>query len=187
MSWLFGKKQVPELPPIPEFDQQGALEYKKREHLIQETLPPLPSFPSSSDSNLLSNQAVKEAIGQKEFYKEELYQPPQSLPPMTREMSIPSMHSQIIPPKEESPKQVFSQVKPQEKSNEPIFIRIDKYQASLENLREAKKKIIEVETLLKDIKEIKAKEEAELQRWENEIRDAKENLDSIDSAIFQKV
>ena len=70
---------------------------------------------------------------------------------------------------------------------EPVFVRIDKYQIALQNFQEIKKKVIEIENLLRDIKDIKTREEAELQNWEQEIRDAKEKLDKIDRTIFSKL
>ena len=70
---------------------------------------------------------------------------------------------------------------------EPVFVRIDKYQEALINFQDIKKRILETEDLLKEINEIKTKEEKELQEWEEEIKSAKEKLDKIDESWFGKL
>ena len=50
-----------------------------------------------------------------------------------------------------------------------------------------KTNILEIENLLKNIKDMKKKEEAELLEWEHEIQQAKTKLDQIDRTIFKKL
>lgn len=74
-----------------------------------------------------------------------------------------------------------------EQSTEPIFVRIDKYQESKENLQEVKRKILEIESLLRDIKDIKSREDSQLHEWDSDIQEAKAKLDKIDRVMFQKM
>ena len=104
--------------------------------------------------------------------------------PITRE--IDQLEPEIIKEiKIQRPKQFVRE--PQEISNEPIFVRIDKYQESKENLQEVKRKILEIESLLRDIRDIKSREDSQLHEWDSDIQEAKAKLDKIDKIIFQKM
>ncbi len=73
------------------------------------------------------------------------------------------------------------------KEAEPVFVRIDKFQESLNIFEKIKKEISEIESKLKDIKKIKEQEEAELEHWQGEISTIKEQIDKIDQDVFSKV
>jgi hypothetical protein len=68
----------------------------------------------------------------------------------------------------------------------PIYIKIDKFKEALTNFDIIRKKLREVESLLKKIKEIRAKEQEEMNEWENELEDIKNKLASIDEKLFSK-
>jgi hypothetical protein len=74
-----------------------------------------------------------------------------------------------------------------EQSNEPIFVRIDKFQAAQKNFDHIKEKITEIEEVLKGIKEIKAREEAELKGWTEDVEQIKTRLTEIDNGIFEQI
>ncbi|MEK6820102.1 MAG: hypothetical protein AABX71_00135 [Nanoarchaeota archaeon] len=175
MVWPFkekGKKEaegekIPELPELTE-------------------LPELPGF--SNAFNPVSDYSRK---AEPEKIKDEI---PPIIHPWTIEQSIKEPPAKMphfktmeraraVEITEEMPETI---AEPRIKK-EPVFVRIDKYQIALQNFQEIKKKAIEIENLLRDIKDIKAREEAELQNWEQEIRDAKEKLDKIDRTIFNKL
>jgi len=182
MSWLFGKKEkkeekkqvsempelpeLPELPPLPK-ELESKSQFTERPGLKNE-LPPLPAFPSSSTGKKISNEAVKQII------REPSIEPQIISKPRTREIE-----GAEIPARKQEPKVSIEA--------EPVFVRIDKYQKSLTKFQEIKKKILEIENLLRDIKEIKSREEAELHEWEAEIQTAKEKINDIDKTIFSKV
>jgi hypothetical protein len=69
------------------------------------------------------------------------------------------------------------------KKDESVFIRLDKFQVTIESFRDISGKIREIEELLARTKEIKAREEHELEEWEREIEAIKLKLDSIGKEI----
>lgn len=73
------------------------------------------------------------------------------------------------------------------KDTEPIYIRLDRFQTTIDSFEEIKSKINEIESLLNKTREIRAKEEKELEEWEQEIGIIKSKLDLIDKNIFEKV
>ena len=72
-------------------------------------------------------------------------------------------------------------------NGEPIFVRIDKFEFALENIRGIRKKIDEMESLLTNLRQVNAKEDMELSEWEREINAIKEKIYSIDSNLFGKL
>jgi hypothetical protein len=174
---------LPELPPLPNLSSQLPKKSKER-------LPQLPTFPSTKTGDDVSRQAVRRAIKEpEEIEPEELESPEgyeESLPtyPMTREIE-PSM-TQEMSVKIKPVMKVTKEIRPSIKM-EPVYIRIDKYQDSLLKFQEIKRKIMEMENLLKETRELKSKEETQLVEWEREIQEAKNKLDNIDKTIFKKL
>ncbi|MEM0465498.1 MAG: hypothetical protein QXW97_02240 [Candidatus Pacearchaeota archaeon] len=76
-------------------------------------------------------------------------------------------------------------IKNLEKREEPVYIRLDKFQLTINTFRELKEKIKEIENLLSKIREIKAREDKELDEWEREIETIKIKIESIDKEIFE--
>jgi len=179
MVALFGKKEekqdeipklpeLPELPPLPDLEPYSP---KKEEN---SELPPLPSFPSSLAGRSMSRVALRPSISNREEQEEEYI--PEIEGPMTREIENKQV---LIKPS-------VREIRPSIKI-EPVYVRIDKYQASLANFQEIKKKVLEIGNLLREIRETKNKEEYQLVEWEREIQEAKNKLDSIDRTIFNKL
>jgi soluble cytochrome b562 len=77
--------------------------------------------------------------------------------------------------------------KPVSKEVEPVYIRLDKFETTVQAFEEIKNKIIEIESVLKKTQEIKQKEEKELEDWEREIQIIKARIDSIDKNVFNKL
>ena len=71
--------------------------------------------------------------------------------------------------------------------DEPVFIRIDRFEESLKTIEKAKKQISNIEEVLRDIKKIKEEEEKELQQWEKEILSVKNQIEKIDRDVFSKI
>ncbi len=201
MVWPFRKKEektrqiselpvlpeLPELPPLPEnFETEKLAPFKPiRPESQPVSLPSFPSnqFPSSQIGEKITQEAVKQAI----------HAPPAARPKKPINMQFTQ---------KEKPKTIeikSSRFKPfavEETSSalsapsvraEPIFVRIDKYERALGDIQDIKKKIIEIESLLRDINEIREKEDADLNKWEAEIHEAKNKLEDIDKAIFNKL
>jgi len=70
---------------------------------------------------------------------------------------------------------------------EPVFIRLDKFQNAVTTFEEIIDKVNDIENLIKKTKEIRAKEEEELNAWEKEIHTIKARMDSIDKSVFSKL
>ncbi|MEK6824042.1 MAG: hypothetical protein AABY06_03320 [Nanoarchaeota archaeon] len=68
-----------------------------------------------------------------------------------------------------------------------VFIRIDKFEESLKIFEITKSKIVEMEKLLEDIKELKEKEEKELSYWMAEIQTIKNQTEKVERDIFSKL
>lgn len=73
------------------------------------------------------------------------------------------------------------------KQAEPIYVRLDKFEITVETFKDIKNKIIEIEDLLERTKKIKQDEEKELDSWEREIQMIKSRIDLIDKSIFNKL
>ncbi len=179
-SWCFTCCVHPKLPELPRITENERPEIHK-----------FPSYPNDSFGKKFSQSAIKDAvIGKKEdedIFEDESFdeniipEPKKRLAkefPFSKEEDLPQI-------KTKEPKEFF--VKPRIKEAEPIFIRLDKFEESLEIFKNAKNKISEIEKFLDDIKRIKEQEERELQEWEKEIQEVKEQFEKIDKEIFSKV
>jgi len=145
---------IPEIPKLPELPSVGN---------DLDDLPKLPSYPSNSLGEKFSHNAIKdivsgEKIGDNEVFnanesfheskKMKMQKPPRVL---TKEIStkkiknLPRMGSDN-----------FSI--PRAKEIEPVFVRMDKFEESLEMFEQAKRKIIEIEKFLAEIKSVREKE-----------------------------
>lgn len=83
---------------------------------------------------------------------------------------------------------VTSRVRPGASArNEPVFIRIDKFEESLKVFEKTREQIKEIEGLVKHAKELKVREEEELIKWEEEIQTIKEQIGKVDRDIFSKI
>ena len=92
-----------------------------------------------------------------------------------------------MPPKNQLPLRASPSQKPLEKHEEPIFIRMDKFQSAQKNFENIKVKIQNIESTLNQIINIKRKEEEEINGWSNEVQMLKAKLSEVDSDIFNKI
>jgi hypothetical protein len=197
------KQEVPTLPELPEFP-----EFPKQDFLFKQSkIDKLPSYPSSSIKDKFSQDAIKEAVSGKEevggdladefvsedneeeeeFYpseNEEGTQMMQFPPEETNKENISSKklkdYSEEIPVK-------FRNAAPRVKKEESLFIRIDKFQESLDMFEKIRERINSVERMLGNIQKIKEEEEKELIAWERELQTIKQQIEKIDSGIFSKI
>lgn len=202
---LFKKKEAvptiptsPSLPPLPSI----------KEAPIKRDLPGLPSFPTSSKNENLNQEMVKSAVADApslEASDDKFKAPEPIVVEKPKEESKPVMQSSIPePPKSITPSAPES-VKPQApvaspvpthlpdaptkgpKPNEPIFVRIDKFQSAQKNFNEIKSKVIEMEEVINKIKEVKSQEEEELKGWTEDVEKLKVRLSEIDGDIFSQL
>ncbi|MBI2507394.1 hypothetical protein HYV89_00385 [Candidatus Woesearchaeota archaeon] len=71
---------------------------------------------------------------------------------------------------------------PEEKA---IFVKIDKYKEAIDTLEIIKEKLKTAQAVLNELKELKRKEEAELEEWQGSINDIKEKLTLVDNNLFE--
>lgn len=161
MSWFNKKENKSGLPDLPPLTDSTFNDLPTLPHEMDKEFSPLPAFVPLNSSKT-NSFTVKDVISTTPI-------------PETKQMTREIDEYEIKPEKT------------YKKTNEPIYVRIDKYQESHANFLEIKKKILEIQNVLTDIKELKAKEESELAEWEKEIQETKDKLASIDETIFQKL
>jgi len=194
--------ELPEMPDLPLMNTQATQEKAVEKKVFQEPaksaakpsirdeLPALPAFSNSKTSDKLNQDLIKSSF---ETDKK----------PYTQELE-PSGHFRIedsdsireADSRRKEDLEKFNTSRMHEKlvrlpykedKAEPVFVRIDKFQNALKSFNEIKKQIAAIEDYLGEVKEIKAKEEQELEEWDKEIIEIKSKLDSIDREIFDKL
>ena len=178
--------QIPELPRLPDFPEMGGDDFDDSIHK-------LPRFPNDSLGEKFSQNTIKDAItGKKEeevladdFMTEDeihMTQVPHRKP-LTQEVpSYPSYETNI---EKEQLKRAFNQTAIEKE--EPIFVRMDRFEEGLKALDKTKKQISEIERLIQTNREIKEAEEKELESWEKQIQNAREQIEKVDRSIFSKI
>jgi len=214
---LFGKKQpvesrpmlpkLPELPKLPGYDNEPMTppSYSQEEPMIKEfptipeeytkedteTIHQLPSFPTSETGQQFTRNSIKSAITGNNYepeaeelpttdYKDLTISPPTTKLPQEE----PSKIKEI---KEIEGQPMIDYEVERPKSNEPIFIRIDKFEESLKIFDGVKGRLGEIENMLSEVKELKEKEQIELTAWEESIQKLKHQIEKVDSDIFSKI
>lgn len=183
--------ELPELPELPPLTGKTIGREISSSRIIPEApmrkadlpeIPSIPSLPSSQTGNKLSYDIVKRAVKDDDNEEIEMPKLPEEISKKTKEIDYFE-----IPKIEKSHDDWDSRIIQSREKTEPIYVRIDKYQESLSSFNEVKKRLLEIENLLRDIKEIRAKEEGELQGWIAEIQEAKSKLNEVDKTVFQKL
>jgi len=181
--------QVPQLPELPKLPEFPGMNENDNSEITQNdfSLPQLPAYPNSSLGDKFSQNTIKEAVsGGKEVEEgnaedfelddedEEKY--PMMQPPSPKSMSKKNAIQNY------APRQYTTSKNP-----EPVFIRLDKFEESLDIFENAKEQISDIEHLLKEIKDLKQKEDEELNSWENQIQEIKKQIEKVDQDIFSKI
>jgi hypothetical protein len=207
---LFGKKdksenaapqlpKLPELPKLPGYERSPQLSYGssdvsapefptidsvKKSQKEKEPLHQLPSFPNDEMGERFTQDTIKNAVkGQEEEMPEMHDMSDYEIEHEPMEME-PELEKRIIPmDKKEAP----TVEKSRTDEDEPVFIRIDKFEDSLKIFDKIRNKLNEIEDLLEQTKEIKEKEKTELSHWEEEVQKLKSQVEKIDEDIFSKL
>lgn len=66
-----------------------------------------------------------------------------------------------------------------------IFVKVDRYKEAIDTLEIIKEKLKTAQVVLNELRELKKKEEAELEEWQNSMNDLKEKLTLIDNNLFE--
>ena len=190
----FANLPVPKLPELPKLPDFPGMENDSEDYGEME-LPQLPSFPNNSLGNKFSQNTIKEAVaGEKEVESEGADDFSSDFEERENQMMQEPLR-EINPIKDmrqfnqsvQRTREVPSYSKNLVKKAEPVFIRLDKFEESMEIFNDTKEQISEIENLLKNIKELKQKEDEELSSWENEIQEIRKQIEKVDSDIFSKI
>lgn len=73
-------------------------------------------------------------------------------------------------------------VLPEEKA---IFVKVDKYKEAIDTLEIIKDKLKTTQVVLNELRELKKKEDAELEEWQSSIDEIKEKLTLVDNNLFE--
>lgn len=174
MGWFTKKEKIPELPPYAKLSET---------QVSKSNLPELPSFNNAPVNEQLNNEVIKSAVqdssGENEANVEEL---PQDFHfPVPEPESKPEEARKTFEMAPEIPKN------PSVKSTEPIFVRIDKFHDAKKDFEEIKRKLKEIDSVLKKVKDIKVKEDEELSGWSGEVEKIKSRISEIDESFFNKM
>ncbi len=195
-----GIPSLPELPNLPELPE-----------LPEDNIPSnnnerknfLPSFPSSQIGDKFNQNTIKDAVIDNKEDNEYIPAFPNQMRRYSREedMSMrmpmprpmkPQFNKKIEKPRTMEMPEFNRQPLPmisneRIRKSEPLFIKLDTFESALSSFNEIKLRIHEIESLLRNIKEVKMKEEKELNEWEREVQTIKARLDQIDKEIFDKM
>ncbi len=182
MFWEKRKKEVtlPDLPISPESRLPPRFDSSRiPDELDEAEVHELPSFPDSPMQQGFSQSAIKEAVTNEDA--------DETFPELKRpNREISSSGYKVVEMSDWSKPLPLRPSPPSVKENKPIFVRIDKFQLARASLETVKLKLGEIESLLKQIRDVKAKEDQELSSWETELENIKSRIQSITSDIFDK-
>jgi len=203
---LFHKKQkreekvqalpsLPELPKLPEFSERKSYEFPTIDEIPRtREISQLPSYPSNNLTEKFSQNTIKHAItgqnkgDEEDKYVEEFDEYEESLPmkhkPLKAEIPREYTPKEI---KEKETKKIPAPKEMKTKEAEPFFIRIDKFEDSLKIFEQTQEQIKELESLLRETKDLRLKEDQELSSWEAELQQLKSKMEKIDRELFSKI
>jgi len=189
---------LPELPKLPELPPAAPRPNPS-------TIPKpnaLPRFPSSPTGNRFSQNTIKDAVsGEKggdavdEFEKEIQKMPRFPDKSMAKEPRAPrgdeEDEEEMTPSAPQNPEMIItprtSRVSSVSQREEPVFIRLDKFEESLDTFEKIKKQLSGADKLLNEIKDVKDREDKELAEWQSKLEAMKNQIEKIDKDIFSKV
>ena len=207
MSWFNKKKEeeesVDKAPELPEFDFQP-LNTNSKSSLPNldlsrsddsSDLPELPSdfIKTSSSNNFQSNSEEKlpSLPERKSLVRSTPSKQMQRSPftPINYPTEEPAQIRKLNPPNIGPRTMELPDLQPKSstRETEPIYIRLDKFQTTSSAFEEIKRKVIEIESILNKTKEIKEKEQKELEEWERQVQIIKARMDAIDKSLFNKL
>ena len=197
MGWFNKKDKKDEVPKLAELPKLPALP-PMRNSLPSSPDPnskeihQLPSFPNNKFGEQLSQNTIKEAItgGKGDMVPSANNMP--TLPQLNSKLTMEIEDEESGIKRNELARDVGISPDIFEKNrhmatDEPVFVRIDKFEESLAIFQKTKEKAEEIEKMLTDIKKIKEEEDKELNFWENEAQAIKEQIEKIDSKLFSKL
>jgi hypothetical protein len=149
--------------------------------LSQQSNNSLPSFPSSQLGDKMSQEAIKSSL--QDSFESSLDYPKgyQEEEPLEDIPGVPEIEKPLPIPK---PLSIQAQETPASKA---VFVKIENFKQALELFKDIKNKIEEIEGLMTEIREVKKREEYELEEWKKEVEFLKGKLEQIDKKLFSKI
>lgn len=186
------KLELPELPSFSEMDAvKQAVEPGMKPSMARGTLPELPqTFEKQHEMEMSSMPAEYPAFSAKRTASEPEQKPEERHAPLTQE--ITASPTSFMPSHERYDVSTSTQMLPragrkETKPREPIFIKIDNFKDALSNFELIKERLIEIDELLKKLKETRIKEQDEFDSWEKEVIEIKSRVDEIDEKLFSNI
>jgi len=169
-----------EKPPV-----ESKPEVPKKEPVSEpKTKPPVESKPEVPKEEPVSEPKTKPL---EKAPKKESEEPKQKI---RRVEGVPSKpRTQEIHSEEEYKVKTPSQEPPPTKIKKQgsVFVKIDKFEESLETFDEVRKQLDNAEKFLNKIKEIKEEETKELESWGDTLESMKSQIERVDKDIFSKI
>ena len=195
----FRKKEASLLPELPESNELPKLpefNFSNNENIPSLKLTSLPALPEES----INQYAMKQAIGDQgsklnmqksDFettdFENNSFEASKTGPNFKKIFAEPVKMTEFPRTIELPEKSEKTRVGNKIKKIEPVYVRLDKFKASLEAFEDIRTKIVELEELLEKIKEVKEKEEKELEEWEREIQILKSRIEAVGNSIFNQL
>lgn len=181
-----------ELPKLPEFNSSSG------EIIPGLKLTSLPAFPEENISQYAIKRAVNDERSKLNMQKSAFeptdfenkgFEPSGNRPGFgSRKIFAEPVKMAEFPRTIELPEKLEkTRIESKVKRIEPVYVRLDKFKASLETFEDIRTKIEELEELLEKIKDVKEKEEKELEEWEREIQILKSRIDGVGNSIFKQL
>lgn len=176
------EKSLPDLPRSSAPNMPPSLRgYQFQDEFEPNEIHELPSFPDSPMQRGFSQSAIKDAVTNDEIHDTQVM-------PEFKSTAVPANYNVVEMNDWSAPSSVASNLRmpPKMKDSKPIFVRLDKFQLAHNSLETVKAKLSDIEELLKRIRDVKTREDAELSSWEAEMETIKNRIQSVTNDIFDK-
>ncbi|MBI2449361.1 hypothetical protein HYV49_03630 [Candidatus Pacearchaeota archaeon] len=161
---------------------------KKKEE--EDIIPELPGLLEGDELLSQDDQIPEDQEQIEEQAGSEMYETEEPIPePVLQELESESEQREEPEPRYEPAERIVERYKeePQRQVPETQFVRLDKFESAYASIANIKKKIEEMNSFLRDIRQLNAKEDAELSAWEKEINEIKIKIENIDKALFENL
>ena len=140
----------------------------------------LPEFPDVPSSDVPAYKPTLSDIKQEVEKPDSEFQIPKRQPAVRapQVMRAPPQSAPVVPA---VPPTISQRVA----GGQPLFVKIDKYKSALTAIDALKQKINEAEKCLKEVEDIRAKEDQKLNDWKSDVQKLKERLLEIDKNLFE--
>jgi|SRR3989344_2225476 len=172
--------QLPQMPQLPESVSSQNLQSSQIDALGHASS--LPSFSQAESARRWNMRAVKDAVGSSNAeervvrdYGNADYDNVDDVSSGRGVMGTPRVPFNT------------GQAAPVPARREPLFVRIDKFEAALRDFEDISIKIKRIEELITEIRELREKEDREFGEWEKDLQVMKSRMDNIDRTLFSQM